>query len=1357
MKYFFFCIRIGSMIFKKLQFRNLRREVGPIPLNHAAKGEVVSPFGWLFPVVIWWCIAGVLLQAQEQKVNARIERITMEQGLSHNGVRCILQDRSGMIWFGTENGLNRYDGNELKIYLDKKLPAVQWVRTMAEDRSGNLWIGNNGGIKKFDKYKGSFTHYLHDPGEPDSLCSNEVIVIYPSLYQGAEYLWVGTRDGLSGMQLTSDGSVSFKNYRHFTGEPNPEGNFIQSLAEIKGQEEISLWIGTANGLFRIIYKDKDRENQEKNRGIKGIKSETFDSIDDLKGYKVNVLCASTVSEIPTLWVGTTTGLYRLTCPPGKKPLLKSYRHDPLREDSLSEDYITGIVEDPRLGIIWIATYGNGLNQFYPGPEVFFHFKYEPENLNSLSDSRLGALYIDHAGILWAGTFFNGVNKVIYGPDKLKFNSYRHDPGNSNSLSHSFIRCILAEPGSNAEVLWIGTVGGGLNHWDRKTNRFTHYRHDPRDPASLNHDSVFCLHIDGSGTLWVGTLLGLDKKEKGKGFRHFLPDAANPDNPRAISMARGIRSIYEDRSGILWIASMGGGLNKFDPRSETFSHYFHNASDPQSIGSNLVYTICGTMDKGKEILWLGTVDKGLDRFDPAANTFTHFTHDILKPDTIKANQILCIREAVPGTGGSPLWIGTYGGGLARLDTQTGRCVSYTMADGLVDHTVYGILDDEEGNLWLSTNLGISKFNPREKTFKNYTVTDGIQGAEYSGGAYYKAGTGEMFFGGVNGLNVFQPSEVRGNSHIPPLVLTVFKNFKEIAVIDSTRGESQEIRVSSNDQAISFHFAALDYISPRKNQYAYKLEKIDKDWIYCGTNREVNYTRLEPGHYRFRVKGSNNDDTWNETGLSVKLTVSPTIWETGWFRVFISLITLTGILLVYRWWYLTQQKKTLEAQVVARTRELQTVSETAREMAVRAGSANRAKTRFLANLSHEIRTPLSGIIGITDLITDSPLPEQQQGYFTMIKQSAHQLMGILDEILDFSKLEAGQLNLDYAPFDLFPLLEKVKESFSQKAQRKGLKFGMSVREDVPGRLVGDSRRLEQILVNLIGNAIKFTEKGSVSLNIQVDFPPIAGGFPGSFLEEPKDRPASQVTLRFTVSDTGIGIPSEQQQCIFESFTQVDSSVSRQHGGPGLGLTISRHLIELMNGRIWLESQPRQGSAFHFMLPFLLPGDHQPPGDEVKGPMGNNLLEVGGSRGTEAPPGDMDAEEKQHLMAYLAQLTHPVRILVVEDNPINQKVAVKQVTLPNTAVDAVEDGSLAVEAVQKRKYNFILMDVQMPKMDGLTAVRIIRQDLKLKDLPIVAMTAHAMKEDRQKCLDAGMNDYITKPFKPRDLYRLMLKWLQ
>jgi signal transduction histidine kinase/CheY-like chemotaxis protein len=465
-------------------------------------------------------------------------------------------------------------------------------------------------------------------------------------------------------------------------------------------------------------------------------------------------------------------------------------------------------------------------------------------------------------------------------------------------------------------------------------------------------------------------------------------------------------------------------------------------------------------------------------------------------------------------------------------------------------------------------------------------------------------------------------------------------------------------------------------------------------------------------------------WNEKGISVKLNVIPSIWQTWWFKILLVTASFLFLFFLYRVWLMSRQKKILQVLVAERTKEFKQASKNAREMSLKAKKANEAKSWFLANMSHEIRTPMAGIIGLTSLLLDSPHPPEQEQQLTMVNQSANHLLGVLNDILDISKIEAGQLQLSPEEFSLYSIMEQINEIVIQQVKEKGLEFEWLPHNNIPGRVIGDPQRLKQVLLNLIGNAVKFTHKGKISVKVQREN------------EAANEENRNKVTLYFSVTDTGIGIPSEHQSHIFESFTQADSTISRKHGGTGLGLAISRQLVELMGGKIWFQSSHGEGSVFHFTVQLLVPRDQ--PGIEAD------------------EANKSESSERRHLIASLSLLKDNVRLLLAEDNPINQKLAQSLIKKTGIPVDTVCDGAAALAALKEKEYHLILMDIRMPDLDGFATTEKIRKELGLKDIPIIAMTAHAMKEDREKCFTVGMNDYVTKPFKPNELYLLLHKWL-
>lgn len=1256
-----------------------------------------------------------------------VEKITVEQGLSHNTVIFIFQDSLGYMWFGTGYGLNRYDGYHFKKYRHDvtEATASTWFEAMTEDQFGNYWLATSRvGLFRMDRRTGEFDIFRHNPQDSNSICSDSIKVIQPSECNGVKMLWVGTNNGLSRIIIpgTPDGNMKIKNYRHDTSdESSLVGNRITSLLESHSRGIKSLWIGTGSGLSQLVLKNTHAGNCVE--GFVNFKSNAGDS-SSLSSNHITAICESPAvdGEIPSLWVGTTEGLNRLQWDNQGKIQIKHYKNEPSNPNSLSHNHVTAIAADTINYLkpaLWIGTLEGGLNTFDLHSEQFKNYKYDPSNYNSLSGSRVRSLYLEGSGILWVGIHNGGLNKVVHGERKLNFAWYSHREGDQNTLSESNIRCILEDPRTNGSILWVGTFDGGLNRLDRKANRVTHFRHDPADPTSISDNSVFCLHIDGSGRLWAGTRRGLDKLEKGGTFKHYR-----------LKAGQDIRAIYEDQSGGLWLGTLGSGLYHFDTGSETFKSYRGKPSGPNGPGSDDIYTLYGSFGKGREILWIGTTNAGLSKFDIKKGLFKAYRHDPANPSSISSDFVLCIHPGAndPDT----LWIGTYKSGLNKFDTRKERFTQFIGEDDPQGHVVYGILSDNHNNLWLSTNRGIAKFNINRQTFRYYNASDGLQGIEFNGGAYYKNDKGEMFFGGTHGLNIFHPGNVYRNPRIPPMVLTVLKDFAEIVTIGGT-DKIDTIELTHLERVISFEFAALDFLSPARNKYAYKLEGLDKEWIYCGDQRIVNYTHLDPGTYIFRAQGSNSDNVWNEKGISVKLKVIPSVWQTRWFKVLLITASFLFLFFLYRVWLMSRQKKILQVMVAERTKEFKQASEKAREMALKAKKANEAKSWFLANMSHEIRTPMAGIIGLTSLLLDSPHSPEQKSQLTMVNQSANHLLGVLNDILDFSKIEAGQLHLSPVEFSVYSTMEDIKEIVIQQVKEKGLEFEWLPQNNIPARVIGDPQRLKQVLLNLIGNAVKFTQKGKISVNVQLE------------KEAANEKNRNKVTCHFSVADTGIGIPPEHQSHIFESFTQADNTISRNHGGTGLGLAISRQLVELMGGKIWLQNNPRGGSVFHFTVQLLLSG-HQP----VIGSDEANKIEH------KTNASEKESSERSRLIASLSRLKDNVRLLLAEDNPVNQKLAQSLIKRTGIPMDIVSDGVAALEAVKEKEYDLILMDIQMPGLDGFAATEKIRRELGMNSIPIIAMTAHAMKEDREKCFSVGMNDYVTKPFKPNELYSLLLKWL-
>jgi two-component system sensor histidine kinase ChiS len=827
----------------------------------------------------------------EQGQQLRFEHLSVEDGLSQDSVTCILQDHKGFMWFGTGDGLNRYDGYRFTVYrhdpADPTSLSSSDIATLYEDRQGTLWVGSAAGLDRFDPERGEFIHYPGLPLYDTSFGQTSVSVIFEDR-QGV--LWIGTHGG--GLNQLDRETGQFSPYRHDPNDPHSimDDTWIEAIYE---DSSGMLWIGgNGGGLDRF-----DRSTGH------------FSHFRHHPVYEDSLSSDILVTEIledrsGSLWVVTYDGLNRFE--PGEERFIR-YLHDPNDPHSLSGNFATSIIED-RQGTLWIGTAGAGLNRFDRAGGRFVHYLNDPTDPHSLSNNIVWSLYEDRSGVLWIGTTGGGVNKVS--PSGERFAHYRADPLDPNSLSNNTVLSIYED---QQGVLWIGTLGGGLNRLDRTTGQWSHFRHEPGQYYSLSDDSIRAIYEDSKGVLWIGHFLGggLATFDRATGqsdhYRHRTYD------PTSLS-ADGITVIFEDRQGLLWIGTSGGGLNRLDRATRRFEHYFNAPADPNSLSNNWVSAI---LQDSEGSLWVGT-EKGLNRLERPAGTFVPYLHQSGRSDSLSNDLVMSIWEDRSGT----LWVGT-AGGLNRFDRATEAFHHYTMQDGLPSNVVAGILEDEQGNLWLSTDGGLSRFDPQRETFRNYDVGDGLQSSNFFGGAQHRSSSGEMFFGGSNGFNAFFPDQVQDNPYVPPVVLTALTHDGEdIAPGWAVEGLT-EVTLRRPESSFEFEYAALNYIRPEKNEYAYMLEGFDPDWKRARTRRFGQYANLPAGTYTLRIKGSNNDRVWNEDGTSLVVTVVPQMWETWWFRGMVALVLAASVFAGYRLRVRSIEARSLKLEILVqeRTAELQ----------------------------------------------------------------------------------------------------------------------------------------------------------------------------------------------------------------------------------------------------------------------------------------------------------------------------------------------------------------------------------------------------------------------------------------------------
>ena len=851
----------------------------------------------------------------------RFSHLTLDQGLSQSNVIAVLQDSEGMMWFGTENGLNRYDGYEFSHYKrDRGNPNAlsnDFIFDIAEDRTGHLWLATNGGgVAKLNRKNGHVVNYRHDVANANSVSSN---VVRRIMIDRTGVVWIGTRG--AGLDRFDPETETFSRVDLGVEAAAASGTVFAIYEDAAG----TLWVGGDHGLTRI-----DTDTGE------SIAYAT-DAADasSISPHSVRAIVEDSANQ---LWVGTFGGgLSRLNRDTGE---FEHFVHDPNDPTSISHDRISSLYEDSD-GRLWVGTI-NGLNLIDPTSGRAVRYVANNRDSSSLRDNNITTIFQDRSGLMWFGTKWQGVS--TWNPRSW---SYGFEPAKEITASGNSQPNVMSIVADGTDTLWVGTMGDGLNAVNRDTGAITKYRNDPQIENTINDDRVMSLMRDRSGNIWIGTMTqGISilnpKTDELRTLSH------DPGDVSSLS-ANGIMTMHEDESGRVWVGTFGGGISVYNPETKDFTRFRAGAADSHALSSDRVTSFA---EDSRGYIWVGTDSGGLNLFDPKAGHFHQFRHDPNDPSTLAADTVYAINIDSDDT----VWVGTHGGGLDRIvgDAESPQDIQFknvSQKDGLANDVIYGVQFDNNGWIWMSTNYGISRFHPESGEIRNLHRRDGLQSEEFNFGAHHRSESGELFFGGINGFNAFNPDDIAPNKVIPLIALTGFFKTGDTTKSDLPGEGSEPIEISWKDDVIAFEFAVMDYLAPDQNRYMYKLEGFDKDWIDLGNRNRITYTDLDDGNYLLRVKAANSEGIWNEAGYTLPVRVKAAPWDTWW--AYLGYVALIVHAVVGIW--LAQRRKLQREEEYSHRLELEVNSRTEKLL----GKNKQLRELNLALQESSLSDPLTGL--------------------------------------------------------------------------------------------------------------------------------------------------------------------------------------------------------------------------------------------------------------------------------------------------------------------------------------------------------------------------------------------------------------
>jgi len=1234
-------------------------------LNQAIFKKICSCYVFLF-------LIGSSGYAQQQKVN--FTALKTKDGLSSNMVNAILKDRYGLMWFATEDGLNKFDGSNFIVYKYKSDDSsgiqANDVRALHEDKSGNLWVGSSGGsLSLYDRKKNSFITF--PANTPEGLSHDNVRAIY-SDYTGK--IWIATYGGLDVLDPKTKKVTKLAINPHLR-KPVP-AIVLNCLYE---DSKHRMWIGSDNGLY--LY-------ERHSNSFKYFKSNPSDPSSLSDNY------VSSITEDPTgnLWFGTRNGLSLLQA---NEKGFKRFKHDSKRANTLSNNIVISLGAN-RTGQLWVGT-DDGLSILDIKTGVFERHNADSRDIYSLTGRSINCIYIDNQGIYWLGPYRGGVNK--YDTNLNLFQLKQNNIFNQNGLNASIVTSFAEYQG---DEIFVGTDGGGLNLFNRKTELFRRFDFPLLNGATLSNISIMNMEITRSKQLYLATyasglvIMDLKTGKFEQLTQHDRPDALNSND---------LFCVKEDRKGNIWVGTNGGGVNVLNARHEVLLKYCRNpkaVNEHDYPGNNFIRFI-EEDNAGK--IWIGSYGSGIAVYDPDSKKFV--VHNKANSKLPNDLTLSVMRDRLGN-----IWVGTFSGGLSVFDPRQNQFITFSEKEGLNNATVYAIVEDKQGRIWVSTNKGISSFDRKTNKFTNYTIYNGVQNNNFVLGAGFISAEGEVYFGGADGFNYFSPQYFKKNKNVPSVIFTDLK-IANASVVASADGPIREHISVVKDiyldykQNFTLSYVSLNYTAPEQNRYFYRLEGFENEWVDAGTAKSAAYTNLDPGDYVFHVKASNNDRLWNAGETAIKIHVMPPFWRTIYAYILYACL-ITGILFYIR--HRGIQKLNMKFARIQEKLKAEQLIEQERQEAERLRELDKLKIKFLTNLSHEFRTPLSLIIGPIDKLLTEKSGAEIAGPLNMIKRNTRRLLNLVNQILDFRKMEDQELRLNRSQGDMVSFIKEVLEPFNDLSERKQIQLVFKCRFNYFYTLF-DQDKIERVLFNLLANAFKFTPVGgTISLELEKSDPSID---------------TAETTLVIRVSDTGIGISEENKERIFERFFQIDTTAAILNQGSGIGLSIAKEFVKMHGGNIVVESELGRGSSFVITLPFpTMEAMHELPAD-LSGLTGSESEYVATDVPGEGPAG----------------IEIP-SILLVEDNE-DFRFYLKDSLKTHYKIYEACNGQEGWQKALAHHPQVIVSDINMPYMNGIELCHKVKSDKRTNHIPIILLTALTAEQEQIRGLETGANDYLTKPF--------------